>query len=87
MHGIKRFLNDTTPWSKRSIRWFWIAALLTLVMVILAYILLWFGVQGKVGALTALSGQGVSVLVTALAMWGAYRARRRDIEHKSPPPS
>lgn len=80
MQGLKRFLADTTPWSRRSIRWFWVAALLTLVMVALAYILLWFGLQGKVSAALALAGQGVSIILTAAAMWGAYRARLRDIE-------
>lgn len=82
VNGLKRFLADTTPWSRGSIRWFWAAAGLTLVMVILAYVLLWLGLQGKVNAWLALSGQGVSVLLTALVFWGAYRARRRDMEKR-----
>lgn len=87
MDGLKRFLANTTPWSRRSIRWFWVAAILTVVMVALAYILLWFGLQGKVAAGLALAGQGVSIVLTAVAMWGAYRARLRDIEQGKRPPS
>ncbi len=82
MNGLKQFLANPTPWSRRSIRWFYVAALLTLVMVALAYGLLWFGVQGKVPASVAFLGQAVSVVLTALAFWGAYRARRRDIEER-----
>lgn len=82
VNGLKQFLADPTPWSRRSIRWFYVAAFLTLVMVVLAYILLWLGVQGKVPAGVALVGQAVSVALTALAFWGAYRARRRDMEEK-----
>ncbi len=82
MNGLKRFLADSTPWSRRSIRWFWLAAVLTLIMVVLAYALLWLGVQGKVPAGVALLGQAVSVVLTAAAFWGAYRARRRDMEKK-----
>lgn len=48
-------------------------------MVALAYILLWLGIQDKVAAWLALLGQGVSILLTALAFWGAYRARLQDI--------
>ena len=85
MNGLKRFLSDPTPWSRHSIRGFWLAAISTLVMVILAYLLLWFGVQGKLSAWVALAGQGISLLFTALAFWGAYRARRRDIESSHHP--
>ncbi len=86
MQGLKRFLGDTTPWSRRSIRWFWMAAILTVIMVALAYILLWFGLQGKVSAALALAGQGVSIILTAGAMWGAYRVRLHDIEIGRRPP-
>lgn len=83
MNGLKQFLADPTPWSRRSIRWFYVAAALTIMMVALAYLLLWLGIQGKVSAWLALLGQAVSVLLTVLAFWGAYRARRRDIsEHR-----
>ncbi len=82
MTGWKQFLADPTPWSRRSIRWFWLAAVLAVVMIGLAYVLLWFGVQGKIAAWQALAGQGVSVLFTALAFWAAYRARRRDIKER-----
>ncbi len=84
-NGLKRFLADPTPWSKTSIRWFWVAALFTLIMVALAYLLLWWGVQGRVSAWLALTGQGVSVMFTIVAFWGAYRARRRDIESSHHP--
>ena len=86
MNGLRQFLQDRTPWSRASIRWFWLAAILTLVMVILAYVLLWLGVQGKVSAWAALAGQGVSIAVTALVVWGAYRARRSDIQQKKNTP-
>ena len=86
MNGFRRFLEDPTPWSKRSIRLFWLAALLTLVMVILAYVLLWFGIKGKVSAWVALAGQGLSILVTAVVVFGAYRARRLDIQKTSENP-
>lgn len=79
MNGLKRFLSDSTPWSRRSIRWFWVAAIFTVLMVVLAYVLLWFGLQGKVSAWLALIGQGVSIVITVAACWLAYRARRRDI--------
>lgn len=82
VNGWKRFLLDSSPWSPRSIRWFWLAAILTVVMIALAYVLLWFGVQGKVPAWVGLAGQGVSIVLTVLAFWGAYRARRRDIEER-----
>lgn len=84
MNGLRRFLEDPTPWSRTSVRWFWVAALLTLVMVVLAYILLVFGIQGKVPAWVALAGQTVSIVGTGLAVWGAYRARRRDIKKHTP---
>jgi len=79
VNRLKRFLADPTPWSLGSIRWFWIAAGFTVVMVVLAYVLLWFGVEGRVPAWIALLGQGVSVLFTAIAFWAAYRARKNDI--------
>lgn len=86
MNGLRQFLQDPTPWSRHSVRWFWVAALLTLVMVILAYVLLWYGIQNKVSAWVALAGQGVSIVVTAWAAWGAYRARRSDIQQKKNSP-
>lgn len=82
MNGLKQFLANPTPWSRRSIRWFYVAALFTLIMVALAYVLLWFGLQGQVSASVALLGQAVSVVFTVLVFWGAYRARRRDIEER-----
>lgn len=86
MNGLKNFLSDPTPWSQSSRRWFYVAAILTLMMVGLAYLLLWFGVQGKVSAWIALLGQLVSVILTALVFWGAYRARRRDMQSKGREP-
>jgi uncharacterized membrane protein len=80
VNGLKQFLANTAPWSRRSIRWFWVAAALTMVMIAVAYVLLWLGVQGKVSAWIALSGQGGSVVLTCGAFWGAYRARRDDIQ-------
>ncbi|PSR24066.1 MAG: hypothetical protein C7B45_00140 [Sulfobacillus acidophilus] len=80
MNGLKEFLGNTAPWSRRSIRWFWTAATLTLVMVVLAYVLLWLGVQGKLAAWMALGGQGGAVVLTFGGFWGAYRARRDDIQ-------
>ncbi len=80
MNGLKKFLADRTPWSRRSIHWFWAAATCAGVMIILAYILLWLGIRGAVQAWLALVGQGASVLVTVIVFWGAYRSRRRDIE-------
>ena len=86
VNGWKEFLTNPAPWSRRSIRWFWVAAGFTVLMIGLAYVLLWFGVQGKVAAWVALAGQGVSIVLTAFAFWGAYRARRRDIKERQPDP-
>ncbi len=82
MNGLKQFLSNPAPWSRRSLRWFWLAAVTTLVMMLLAYGLLWVGVQGKVSPALALSGQGVALAVTAVACWAAYRARRHDIDSR-----
>ncbi|MCY0877818.1 MAG: hypothetical protein OWU84_02585 [Firmicutes bacterium] len=79
MNGLKDFLSNPAPWSRRSVRWFWAAAVTTLVMILLAYLLLWLGVEGKVPAAIALSGQGVALLGTLMVCWAAYRARRQDI--------
>ncbi|AEJ39295.1 hypothetical protein TPY_1105 [Sulfobacillus acidophilus TPY] len=78
--GFKEILRHPAPWGPKTIRGFREAGIVTLVMVMLSYGLLWLGVQGKIGASVALSGQGVSLVVIIGSVVKAFKLRRQEID-------
>lgn len=79
--GLKALLQHPAPWTRHTITLFRLAGILTVLMVAMAYVVLWFGIQGKIAAWLALVAQGVSVLVTVGVIVWAIRARGRDVRH------
>lgn len=78
--GFKEILRHPAPWGPKTIRGFRAAGIVTLIMVMLSYGMLWLGVQGKIGASVALLGQGVSLVVIVASVVKAFKLRRQDID-------
>ncbi|MCY0863370.1 MAG: hypothetical protein OWQ57_00310 [Sulfobacillus sp.] len=78
--GFKEILRHPAPWGPKTIRGFRAAGIVTLIMVMLSYGMLWLGVQGKIGASVALLGQGVSLVVIVASVVKAFKLRRQYID-------
>lgn len=77
--GWRQFLRDPAPWSAGSIRLFRVVGVLTVLLVLAGYGLLWMGYRHLVAAWLAMGGQGVTVGLTAVLVGLALRRRRQDI--------
>jgi hypothetical protein len=78
--AFKHWLEHPAPWSKRTINWFRVAGLVTLAMVVVSYLLLFWAIQGKVAIWAAFGGEGVALAVIASVVAGALSSRRRDVQ-------
>lgn len=78
--NYKDILRDSTPWTRRTIGAFKTAGLITVLMVILSYTLLWLGYKGTIPAWVAFLSEGATVGITGTAILLALKQRKRDVE-------